>query len=121
MGALVVAGVFPPGFERIGWMVVTLVCAFAIGRARVENAFWHGVVVGFVVGALATLVEGIFFGSYIKNNAWVVDKFTNQPAGFDLRIFIMMLVPFIGLAGGLVTGFVTYLVDRAMQARRESP
>jgi len=120
MGTLVVLGVFPEGADRFAWMGVNLACAFAIARARVNNAFWHGVVAGFIIGASATLVQGLFFNTYIANNPWVPERFTNQPAGFSLRIFVMMLVPFIGLAGGLLTGFLSWLVDRAMRGNRES-
>ena len=121
MGVLIVLGVFGEGVERFAWMAVNLSCAFAIGRARVHNAFWHGVVAGFVIGASATLVQGLFFDAYIANNPWVPQRFSNQPAGFDLRVFVMMLVPFIGVAGGLLTGFLSYLADRAMRRRQEAP
>jgi hypothetical protein len=117
MGALVVVGAFPKGVDRYAWMVVNLACAVVIARARVSNAFWHGAVAGFLIGATATLVQGVFTDAYVANNAWVLDVYSRRSEGFDLQYFIMMLVPFIGLAGALVTGFLSYLVDRAMRPR----
>ena len=117
MGALVVFGVFPEGTDRFAWMAVNIGCAVAIARSHVENVFWHGVVTGFIVGASSTLVQGIFADTLIANTPWMLVRFADQPEGFNLQFFIMMLVPFIGIAGALLTGFLSYLAGRVL--RRE--
>jgi hypothetical protein len=117
MGALVVFGVFPQGVDRFAWMVVNIGCAVVIARSSVDNVFRHGAVIGFVVGASATLVQGVFADALIANNPWVMDKFADQPEGFDMQLFIMQLVPFIGIAGALLTGFLSFLAGRVL--RRE--
>lgn len=113
MGALVVAGTFPENVDRVAWLVVDGFCAVAIARAHVSNAFWHGVVTGFLLGASATLVQGLFIDSYLANNPWVLERFADQAEGFSIQGFVLQLAPFIGLASALMLGFLSFLLDRA--------
>lgn len=119
MGALVVAGVFPEGTDRFGWLVVMGICAFVIARRVPGTAFQHGAIVGFTTGATATLLQGILLTPLISNNPWILETFANKPEGFDLKYFVMMLVPFIGVASALMLGGLSYLVER-LTRRRES-
>ena len=68
----------------------------------------------FVSGASATFVQGVFSSTYALNNPWVVEEFADMPVGFDLQFFIMMLVPFIGIASALALGFLTFLAVRVL-------
>ena len=117
MGGLVVLGVFPAGTDRVGWLVVLGVCAYVIARLTPHSAFQHGTVVGFTTGAGATLIQGILYGPLLANNPWIVDKFSSKPEGFDIRYFIFMLVPFIGIASAFMLGGLSYLVERYMRRR----
>jgi hypothetical protein len=120
MGALVVIGVFPEGTDRFAWMVVNIGCAVAIARSQVANVFWHGCVTGFIVGASSTLVQGVFADTLIANNPWMLERFADQPEGFNLQFFVMMLVPFIGIAGALLTGFLSFLAARVLRREEAS-
>jgi hypothetical protein len=51
------------------------------------------------------------------NNPWMVEAMAGQPAGFDFEFFVFMLVPFIGVAGGAMTGLLAMLTARALPAR----
>lgn len=117
MGTLVVLGVFPEGIDRFAWMVVNIICAVAIARSGATNVFRHGAVTGFIVGATSTLVQGLFADALIAHNPWMLERFADQPEGFSLQLFIMQLVPFIGIAGALLTGFLSFLAGRVL--RRE--
>jgi hypothetical protein len=44
----------------------------------------------------------------------------NQPPGFDFEFFVFMLVPFIGVTGGAMTGFLAMLAARAFASRAAS-
>jgi hypothetical protein len=115
MGTLVVLGTFPEGTDRFAWMVVNIICAVAIARTGVANAFWTGAVTGFFVGASSTLVQGLFADALASNNPWMLERFSDQPEGFDFQLFVLQLVPFIGIAGGFMTGFLSFLARRAMR------
>jgi len=119
IGALVVLGVFGPGQERFVWVPYTAFCAIVIARRGGDAAIRIAAVVGFLSGAASTLVQGIFVETMLANNAWMADRFSGQPEGFSVQYFVLMLVPFIGVASALVTAVSTYLVGRAF-GRREA-
>jgi hypothetical protein len=117
IGSLVVLGVFPRGGDRYVWLVVTIVCAVVIARRVPGRHLQHGAVVGFLSGATSTLVQGLFAATLASNNPWIVEEFAEMPEGFDLQFFIMMLVPFIGVASAIILGLLSYLAARI--TRRE--
>lgn len=114
MGTLVVLGAFPQGSDRWAWFAVVGVCALASARFARQRALLHGAVIGFWNGASATLLQALFFDANVRNNPWLPEKFANQPPGFDLEFFIFMLVPFIGVAGGAMTGLVAMFAARVL-------
>jgi hypothetical protein len=118
LGTLTVLGVFPKGVDRFAWFAVVGACAWVIAKREPQRALLHGAVVGFGNGALSTLVQASFVEALVANNPWMVEAFADQPVGFDMEFFVFMLVPFIGVAGGAVTGLLSWLVARTL-ARRD--
>jgi hypothetical protein len=118
MGTLVVLGVFPEGTDRYAWFVIVAATAFVCARREPERALLHAAVTGFFNGASATMIQALFLDSMVKNNPFVLEKFAGQPDGFDLEFFVFMLVPFVGVAGGAMTGLLAMVIARL---RRGSP
>jgi hypothetical protein len=117
VGVLTVLGVFPRGVDRFVWMVVVAVCAWTVAKKEPARALPNGAVVGFVNGASSTLVQALWVDTLAANNPWMVAAMADQPAGFDFEFFVFMLVPFIGVAGGAMTGLLAMLAARALAAR----
>ncbi len=117
LGGLAVAGVVPEGADRFVWFAVVVLCATLCARFEPARALLHGAVTGFVNGASSTLVQAFFVDTLVRNNPYIAERFADQPAGFDLEFFVFMLVPFIGVAGGAVTGLVAMLAARVFAAR----
>jgi len=112
MGALVVLGAFPEGSDRFAWFVIVAATAFVCARREPERALPHAAVTGFFNGASATMIQALFLDTMVKNNPFVAEKFASQPSGFDLEFFVFMLVPFIGVAGGAMTGLLAMVIAR---------
>jgi len=122
MGTTIVLGVLPRAIHGYVWLVFTVGCAFLIVRRCADNHFAHGAVVGFLAGASSTLVQGLFVGTFTRNNPWVLEELANKPEGYNLQYFVMMLVPFIGVAGALLGGMMTFVASRvtAREGDREA-
>jgi hypothetical protein len=118
IGTLTVLGVIPRGVDRFLWFGVVVVCAWIVARREPGRAPGHGALLGFWNGASSTLVQALFVRQLAANNPWITEAFANQPRGFDLEFFVFMLVPFIGVAGGGVTGFLAMLFARWRSSRR---
>lgn len=119
MGAMTVAGQFPPGVDRFTWGGVVLTCAFYVARRAPADAVKVGFVVGLWNGATSTLVQALFLKQLVANNPWIVARFEHAPPGFDMQFFVFMLVPFIGVTGGALTALVAMLLRRALAAAGE--
>lgn len=121
VGTLTVLGVFPRGVDRFVWFAIVAVCAFTVAKKEPRRPLPHGAIIGFVNGATSTLVQALFVDTLAANNPWMLEAMANQPAGFDFEFFVFMLVPFIGVAGGAMTGLLAMLVSRALAARDGTP
>lgn len=117
VGTLTVLGVFPRGADRFVWFAVVGVCAWVVAKREPARPLPHGAVAGFITGASSTLVQAFFVDALAANNPWMVEAMSDQPAGFDFEFFVFMLVPFIGVAGGAMTGLLAMLIARARAAR----
>jgi hypothetical protein len=117
MGLLTVVGAFPKGTDRFAWFMVVLVSAFLVARRERRRALLHGAALGFWNGASSTLLQALMMDRWVANNPWVVDIFAEQPPGFDLEFFLFMLVPFIGVAGGAMTGLLSMALARVLGGR----
>lgn len=118
LGGLTVLGLVPRGADRFAWSGVVILCAVLVARRSRERALLNGAVLGFWNGASSTLVQALWVETLVTNNPWIADTFAGQPPGFDLEFFVFMLVPFIGVAGGAMTGLLAMLAARAFDARR---
>lgn len=117
MGTLMVLGAFPEGTDRYAWFVVVGLCAVIVARREPQRALLHAGTIGFVNGATSTLLQALFLHTFLANNPYVVEKFSKQPTGFDPQYFVFMLVPFIGIAGGAMTGLLAMLTAHVMSRR----
>jgi hypothetical protein len=117
MGTLMVMGAFPKGVDRFAWLMVMLACAFVVARREGPRALPHAALVGFWNGASSTLIQALFVGRLLANNPWIAESLADQPKGFDVDYFVFMLVPFIGVAGGALTGLLAILFVRLLDSR----
>jgi len=117
LGTLTVLGVFPEGADKFVWSVVVGVCAFTVAKKEPTRALQHGAVIGFINGAASTLIQALWVDTLSANNPWMLEAMAGQPAGFDFEFFVFMLVPFIGVAGGAMTGLLAMLMARALASR----
>jgi hypothetical protein len=120
LGTLTVLGFIPRGVDRFVWFVVVAVCAVVVAKREPQRALKHGAVVGFANGAVSTLIQAFFVDALRANNPWMVEAMASQPPGFDFEFFVFMLVPFIGVAGGAMTGLLATLAARAFASRAAS-
>jgi hypothetical protein len=105
--------------DRLLWLPVVLVSAWAIARFAGAGRFRNGAVVGFIAGAAAKLVQGIFAATYWSNNPWLADTFVAKGADFDFQRYTLNLVPYVGLASALVQGFLAWLAGRIFRPAGE--
>jgi hypothetical protein len=92
---------------------VTVVAAVVIARRVEGRAFWHGALVGVILGASSKVIQGVFSTVYIAHNPELLEKFGDMEVQ-EFRYFLLMLVPFVGIANALILGLMSHFAHKAM-------
>jgi ethanolamine transporter EutH len=112
MGTTIVLGVLPRVTHGYVWLVFTIASAFLVAKRCEDNYFATGAVIGFLAGATSMLIRGLFVETFSSNNPWVMEELADKPEGYNLRYFVLNLVPFTGLAGALLGGMMAFVASR---------
>jgi hypothetical protein len=122
MGLLTLYGVIADGTDRWFWLVISIACALVIARRVDGNAFGHGAFVGLFLGVSSKLIQGLFSGVYAAHNPDVVEKLADSgvPGGMEFQYYVLMLVPFVGIANALLVGLMSHFAYKALPRKRVS-
>ena len=123
MGVLTLFGIIPDGVDRFFWLAISIGCAVVIARRAPQHAFGHGAIVGFLLGASAKLIQGIWSGVYLAHNPGLLEKFSEAqskiPQGTEFKYFVLMLVPFVGIASSLIVGLLSHFAFKSLGRDRD--
>jgi len=116
IGALSIFGLWPLWFEAVEWVVVGVVWV-AVLHFRIERRpFLHGLLVGFLGGFGAILLQAMFAPIYLRNNGQIATQYGIDPDHVTLAGRLAIL------AGGfLVTGVYAVIVGAATSLTRSRP
>jgi len=109
MGLLTVAGLIPQGIDRYIWAVVMTGSAWLVGTRASAKPLLNGAATGFWNGATSTAIQAVCRETLLANNPWIREHFAERnPA--DLAYHLFLLIPFIAIVGGGLTGLLSMLV-----------
>jgi hypothetical protein len=111
MGGASVLGL-TKGMEGLLWLVIGVICVWLIVWRAPVRFFLHGFFVGLIGGAVAPVVQFLFFATYRANNPELATRFAEIPGGMEPKYFFLMLTPIIGLASALALGLVCWLAAK---------
>lgn len=115
--AMAVATVFfiPSTIEPLFWLVIFVICAYAIATRAPGNYFLHGLMTSIVNSIWITATHLILFDAYLAHHAREAEMMTKMP----LSPKVMMLVtgPIVGIVSGLVLGLFA-VIARKIVARK---
>ena len=117
MGVASVLGL-TKGIEGLLWLVIGIICVLGIVSRAPTRSFLHGFLVGLIGGAVAPIIQFLFFAAYMANNPELSKRFAEIPGGMEAKYFFLMLTPVIGLGSGLVLGLVCWLVAKLAGRKR---
>jgi|GEM_PF-1597458 len=123
MGVLTLFGIIPDGVDRFFWLAISIGCAVVIARRAPHHAFGHGAIVGFLLGASAKLIQGIWSGVYLAHNPGLLESFAEAqskvPQGTEFKYYVLMLVPFVGIASSLIVGLLSHFAYKSLGRDRD--
>jgi hypothetical protein len=120
-----VFGVLPEGAANyVVSFVLGVGIAFVLARFTSQKFFVNGLMLGFAGGAVATLIQMLFFSTMLENNPQMAARFDQMPAGANPVAMFAIFAP-IGIAiSGLITGLFTWVIAMLMgkgNRRRTAP
>lgn len=100
------------GFNKTaGWILLILFavfCSLILARKTVSRKFLHGFLSGFIASILNSLVVIIFYSDYLKYNT---SGSGLESAGFQIKNFMIIMIPLAALLWGVVLGSLTLLFN----------
>ena len=111
MGVLSVLG-FTQGVEGWLWLALGIFCAGWMGTKLAERRFLHGFLTGLIGGAVAPVIQAVFFSTYVANNPEFMDAVGQLPPGISPRLIAVVAIPVGGLLSGVVLGLLTMLAGK---------
>lgn len=97
--------------EPLLWLVVGFFTIFVLYQKISELIFWHGFAIGIFWGCLNSLIQSLFFKTYLKNNPKYTEAY-NKSSRLKPRYLILIVGPLLGLLTGAVLGGLAWFVQK---------
>jgi hypothetical protein len=105
----------PMKIEPICWLVIFIICAYAIAKNAPGNYFLHGFLVSLVNCIWVTGAHVYFYTTYIANHPDMVDMSAKLPMQDHPRWQMLVTGPVFGIVSGLVLGLFAFIAARLMK------
>lgn len=112
-----ILGYLQSGLETVVTAVIAIVCSLVLARQAPGKFFLHGLVTGFISGALMSLAQAAFMSTYLAHNPKAAETFKTLPANMTPAILVLVMTPLTAGLNGAVTGLLTWLAVRFMRPR----
>jgi hypothetical protein len=118
--AIATVWIIPANVEPLFWLVILLLSAFLIARARPGRNFLHGLLVGIANSVWVTAAHIAFFDHYIANHPKEAAMTKSMPLPDSPRLMMALVGPVIGIVTGVIIGLFAVVVSRFI-IRKQNP
>jgi len=105
----------PFKIEPVCWLVIFIICAWAIAKYAPGRYFLHGFVVSLVNCVWITGAHVYFYTQYMANHPEMADMTAKMPMQEHPRLLMLFMGPAFGIAFGLILGLFAFLASRLMK------
>jgi len=104
--------VVPSSVEPVLWLVIFVICAVVIARARTGRPFLHGLAVGVANSIWITAAHILFFDTYLASHARELQMMQGSAPAVPGRVKMLVTGPLIGVVSGCVLGLFALVAAR---------
>ena len=108
------------GIEPLLWLLIFVLYAWWIVKNCRRLYFVHAFLASVLNGIWISLIHGIFFSTYIRNNPEVVEKFKTLPPGVNVRVLMFVIGPLVGAIFGVIAGFFAIVAARIGKKKEDA-
>lgn len=113
--------VIPSNIEPVFWLVIFLLCAYLIARARSAGHFLHGFLVGLVNCVWVTSAHILFFTPYLANHPKEAAMMQSMPLPTSPRLMMAIFGPIIGIISGILIGLFAFVAGKFVKPHVPTP
>lgn len=110
-----------PRVEPFFWLVIFVVCAFAIARQAPLRPFLHGFLLGIVNSVWVTGAHIVFFNRYVAGHPQEAAMMLSSRAPIAPKFLMAIVGPMVGLVSGVVIGVLAYAVTKMLKSAPSVP
>ncbi len=117
--AMAVATVFviSSKIEPWFWLVIFIVCAWAIAARAPGKFFLHGFLVGIANSVWVTAAHVLLYDPYIAHHPREAQMMANGPMAQHPRLMMAIVGPIVGILSGLVLGLFAWIASKLVRSR----
>ena len=110
MGILNTLG-YTQNYDIYIWIIILIGSAFLISKKVNSKIFIHCLLIGLCWGVDASFIEALFYKTYINNNIYASD-FYSQISFINPRISLILLGVFCGFISGIVLYYFQLILSK---------
>jgi len=107
----------PSSAEPFFWLVIFIICAYAIALKSSGKYFMSGFWVSIANCIWITASHILFFNTYIASHPQEADMMTKMPLPDSPRLMMLMTGPVVGIISGIVLGLFAFIASRILQKK----
>ena len=105
----------PSNIEPFCWLVIFVICAYAIAKQCSSRFFLHGFLVSILNSVWITAAHVILFQQYIAHHPDEAAMMANMPWPAHPRRMMLVTGPLVGVVSGLVLGLFAWIASKLVK------
>jgi hypothetical protein len=111
----------PSTIEPICWLVIFVICAYAIAKQAPRRYFLHGLWVSLVNSVWVTGAHVLLFRQYVDRHPQEAAMMSSMPLPTHPRLLMAGMGPIVGVASGVVLGLFAALAGNLVGRKPSEP
>ena len=99
------------------WLVISIICAWAIAARAPGKFFLHGFLVGIVNSVWVTGVHVLLYDPYLAHHAREAQMMASGPMAQHPRLMMAIVGPIVGVLSGVVLGLFAWIASKLTRSR----
>jgi hypothetical protein len=110
--------VIPSNIEPAFWLVILLVCAYAIAKKCATGHFVHGLLLGLANSVWITSAHILLFDRYLAGHSREAEMMTRMPMPDSPRLMMALTGPIVGLISGVILGLFAFVAGKLIKRQQ---
>jgi hypothetical protein len=107
--------VIPSNVEPLFWLVIFVICAYAIAKQSSGKHFIHGLLLGLANSVWITASHILLFDRYLAGHAREAAMMSTMPMHDAPKLMMAITGPIVGFLSGLILGLFAFVAGKIVK------